>query len=92
MSLLDTLKGLVGKGREAASENADKIHGAVDKAGGMINQKTGGKYADKIEKGTEAIKKAVPEQGGAAPAQPTPPPAPEPPTPPVPPAGDKPQG
>ncbi|MBF6334175.1 antitoxin [Nocardia transvalensis] len=79
MSLLDTLKGLVGKGRDAASENAEKIHGAVDKAGGYIDQKTGGKYSDKIEKGTGAIKKAVPEQQSpGAQGQPAPPPPPPP--------------
>ncbi|AHH15549.1 hypothetical protein NONO_c07410 [Nocardia nova SH22a] len=86
MSLIDTLKGLVGKGRDAASENADKIHGAVDKAGGFINEKTGGKYSDQIGKGTDAIKKNIPEQGGATPTpEPpqtppaTPPQAPQPP-------------
>ncbi|MBF6171617.1 antitoxin [Nocardia blacklockiae] len=80
MSLMDTLKGLVGKGREAASENADKIHGAVDKAGSFIDEKTGGKYTDKIGKGTDAVKNAIPEkdQPGQGPATP-PPAAPEPP-------------
>jgi len=60
MSLVDTLKGLVGKGKEAASKNADKINDAVDKAGGFIDDKTGGKYSDKIEKGKDAAKKVIP--------------------------------
>ncbi|WP_051031121.1 antitoxin, partial [Nocardia veterana] len=67
MSLMDTLKGLVGKGRDAASQNSEKVHGAVDKAGGFINEKTGGKYSDHIDKGTEAIKKNITEQGGNTP-------------------------
>ncbi|MFI9506133.1 antitoxin [Nocardia sp. NPDC052566] len=76
MSLADTLKGLVGKGKEAAAKNADKINEAVDKAGNFIDEKTGHKYSDKIEKGKEAAKNAVPtEQAEAAPE---PPPAPEP--------------
>ncbi|WP_280269855.1 antitoxin [Nocardia wallacei] len=85
MSLMDTLKGLVGKGRDAAAENAEKIHGAVDKAGSFIDEKTGGKYSDKIEKGTEKVKGAIPEQDkapggpGEATPPPPPPPAPEPP-------------
>ncbi|RDI61395.1 antitoxin [Nocardia pseudobrasiliensis] len=79
MSLMDTLKGLVGKGREAASENAEKVHGAVDKAGGFINEKTGGKYSDQIGKGADAIKNAIPEKDQP---QTPPPPAPEPPAPP----------
>ncbi|WP_433523265.1 antitoxin [Nocardia pseudovaccinii] len=88
MSLVDTLKGLVGKGRDAAAENADKIYDAVDKAGGFIDEKTGHKYTDKIGKVQEAAKKAVPTDHSAS--EP-PAPAPKPPAaaaeePPVPPA------
>ncbi|MFQ6397897.1 antitoxin [Nocardia sp. KC 131] len=65
MSLVDTLKGLVGKGKDAAAKNADKINDAVDKTGDFIDNKTKGKYTDKIEKGKEAAKKVVPpEQPG----------------------------
>ncbi|WP_435874626.1 antitoxin [Nocardia vinacea] len=84
MSLVDTLKGLVGKGREAAAENADKIYDAVDKAGGFIDEKTGHKYSDKIGKVQEAAKKAVPSDKSApkpptaAPEEPPVPPAPKP--------------
>ncbi|WP_067673352.1 antitoxin [Nocardia miyunensis] len=70
MSLMDTLKGLVGKGREVAAENADKISGAVDKAGGFIDEKTGGKYSEKIGKGAAALKNAIPEQAGSAESEP----------------------
>ncbi|MBH0781607.1 antitoxin [Nocardia bovistercoris] len=62
MSLADTLKDLVGKGKDAASKNAPKINEAVDKAGAFIDQKTGGKYSDKIEKGKQAAKKVVPPE------------------------------
>ncbi|MFB7877833.1 MULTISPECIES: antitoxin [unclassified Nocardia] len=69
MSLVDTLKGLLGKGKDAAAQNADKINDAVDKAGSFIDEKTGGKYSDKIEKGKDAAKKVVPpQQPGAGPA------------------------
>lgn len=64
MSLVDTLKGLLGKGKEAVEQNADKINEAVDKAGTFIDEKTGGKYSDKIEKGKDAAKKVVPPQPG----------------------------
>ncbi|WP_225727865.1 MULTISPECIES: antitoxin [unclassified Nocardia] len=75
MSFADTLKGLVGKGKDAAAKNADKIHDAVDKAGDFIDEKTGHKYTDKIEQGKQAAKNAVPgEQPGESQ-----PPAPEPP-------------
>ncbi|WP_280338732.1 antitoxin [Nocardia neocaledoniensis] len=64
MSLVDTLKGLLGKGKETVEQNADKINEAVDKAGTFIDEKTGGKYSDKIEKGKDAAKKVVPPQSG----------------------------
>ena len=59
MSFVDTLKGLLGKGKQVASENADKVGGAVDKAGDFVDDKTGGKYADKVDKAQEAAKKAI---------------------------------
>jgi hypothetical protein len=70
MGLMDTLKGLVGMGRDAAAENAEKIHDVVDKAGGFIDEKTGGKYSDQIGKGAAALKGAIPQQPGAAEAEP----------------------
>jgi hypothetical protein len=75
MSLMETLKGLVGKGRDAVAENAEKVHDAVDRAGGFIDEKTGGKYSDQIGKGVDAVKNAIPERDQPE----TPPPsAPEP--------------
>lgn len=88
MSLIDTLKGLVGKGKEVAAQNADKIEQAVDKGKDVLNEKTGGKYSSQIDKGADAVKNAIPadaaaEAAPAAPAEPAPAeaaaaPAPEP--------------
>ncbi|MBY6413102.1 antitoxin [Rhodococcus sp. BP-252] len=61
MGFADNLKGLVDKGKKAAAENSDKIESAVDKAGDFIDNKTGGKYSDKVDKVQEAAKKAIPE-------------------------------
>lgn len=70
MSLMDTLKGLVGKGKEVAAQNAEKVEQAVDKAGQVIDEKTGGKFSSQIDKGTEAVKSALgtdaPAEGAAA--------------------------
>ena len=52
MGLVDKVKGLL-------SKNADKVDTAIDKAGDVVDQKTQGKYADKIDKVQEAAKKAV---------------------------------
>lgn len=62
MSFADNLKGLVGKGKQLAAENSDKIEDVVDKAGDFIDDKTGGKYADKVDKAQDAAKKAVPDK------------------------------
>ncbi|WP_054816461.1 antitoxin [Nocardia arizonensis] len=62
MSLADNLKKLVDKGKDAAAKNAPKINEAVDKAGDFIDQKTSGKYSDKIAKGKQAAKKVVPPE------------------------------
>ncbi len=52
MGFLDKLKNL-------ASKNADKVETAIDKAGDIVDQKTQGKYADKVDKVQDAVKKAV---------------------------------
>ena len=62
MGFSDNLKGLVDKGKQAAAENSDKIEDAVEKAGDFVDEKTGGKYADKVDKVQEAVKKAIPEK------------------------------
>ena len=62
MGFSDNLKGLVDKGKQAAAENSDKIEDAVEKAGDFVDDKTGGKYADKVEKVQDAVKKAIPDK------------------------------
>ena len=57
MGFSDQIKGAVDKAKNLAAENADKIEGAVDKAGDFIDDKTGGKYADKVESVQDAVKK-----------------------------------
>ena len=51
--------GLVDKVKYLLSKNADKVDTAIDKAGDVVDQKTQGKYADKVDKVQEAAKKAV---------------------------------
>lgn len=62
MGIGDSLKGIVDKGKELAAEHGDKIEGAVDKAGDIIDQKTGGKYAETVDKVQDAAKKALGDQ------------------------------
>jgi hypothetical protein len=52
MAFLDKVKNLL-------SKNADKVETAIDKAGDIVDQKTQGKYTDKVDKVQDAAKKAV---------------------------------
>ncbi|AVP67562.1 antitoxin [Rhodococcus hoagii] len=60
MGFMDSVKGLVNKGQELAAEHSDKVQGVIDKAADLADDKTGGKYSDKIDKAAEAAKKVVP--------------------------------
>lgn len=71
MSFVDTLKGLFGKGQQYASQNSDKIEDAIDKAGDFVDKKTGGKYAEHVDKAQDAAKKAIPKDGPGTTAPPT---------------------
>ena len=48
MGLLDKIKAML-------SGNADKVKGGLDKAGDMIDDKTGGKFGDKIDSVTDKV-------------------------------------
>lgn len=52
MGLLDKIKSMLGG-------NADKVKDGVDKAANMVDDKTGGKYSDKIETVEEKIDEAI---------------------------------
>ena len=64
MGFLDKVKGLAG-------QHPDKAEGAIDKARDVVDKKTGGKYADQVDKGAQAAKNFVgDERGGTPPAPP----------------------
>jgi hypothetical protein len=47
---------LIGKAKKLAEAHADKVSAAIDKVADVVDDKTGGKYADKIDKGAKAAK------------------------------------
>jgi hypothetical protein len=55
--------GLFDKARKLAEEHADKVESAIDKVAGVVDDKTGGKYADQIGKGAAAAKGFVDGDG-----------------------------
>lgn len=52
MSFIDKIKDTVGK-------NAGKAEGAIDKVAGTVDDKTGKKHTDKIDKAADAAKNAL---------------------------------
>jgi hypothetical protein len=50
MGLTDRFKDLKAKAEEAVVEHSDQIHGAVEKATAAADQRTGGKYSERIQK------------------------------------------
>jgi hypothetical protein len=63
MGFLDKVKDVAtqakGKATELADEKGPQIKQGIEKAGGFVNEKTKGKYADKVHKGTETAKGTV---------------------------------
>ena len=57
MSFLD-------KAKEAVEKNIDKVEGAIDKAGDMVDEKTGGKFAAAVDKVQDAAKGAADKLAG----------------------------
>jgi hypothetical protein len=53
MGFADKLKDFGDKAKLAAAEHKDQISQAVESAGAVADQRTGGKYRDKISKATQ---------------------------------------
>ena len=53
------MRDLFDKAKNLLEEHADKVDGAVDKLAEVVDEKTGGKHADQIEKGAEQAKSAI---------------------------------
>ena len=65
MGLTDKLKAVAKQAQDAVGEHADKLHGAVDSVGVAVNEKTQGKYAQKIAKVGEKTNEAIDKLGGS---------------------------
>ena len=59
MGLLDSIKNALGG-------NADKVKDGIDKAGDMIDDKTGGKYSDKIDMAEEKAGEVIDQMAEGA--------------------------
>ena len=54
--------GLLDKAKSLLSQNKDKANDAVDKVGDMVDDKTGGKYADKVDTAQDKAKEMLDKQ------------------------------
>jgi len=61
VGFLDDAKDKLGA---AVDQHGDKIGSGLDKAAGLIDDKTGGRFSDKIEAGTEKAKEALDAMDG----------------------------
>lgn len=50
---------LFDKAKNLLEENQDKVEGAVDKLAEVIDEKTGGKHRDQIDKGADQAKNVI---------------------------------
>ena len=66
MGLRDKLTDLRQQAQQAVAEHKDEIQGAVETAGATVDQKTHGKYSDKILKYGQKANNAVEKFGGPA--------------------------
>ncbi len=49
----------IDKAKDMMSGNKDKVKDGVEKAADMVDEKTGGKFSDQVDKGEEAAKDFV---------------------------------
>ena len=72
MGLLDTVKGWFGGGKAKAQDtvatHSDTIKGGIDKTASVVDDKTGGKYTDKVTTAQEKGKDLVDGVAGNKPA------------------------
>ncbi|MBF6075976.1 antitoxin [Nocardia beijingensis] len=47
---------------DLAQKNADKLDAVIDKAGDLVDEKTGNKYSSQVDAAQDAAKKALREQ------------------------------
>ncbi|MFQ6397895.1 antitoxin [Nocardia sp. KC 131] len=56
-------KNLANKAMDLAQKNADKVDTVIDKAGDLVDEKTGGKFVGQVDSAQDAAKKAVRKDG-----------------------------
>ena len=63
MGISDKLGDLARKAQELARDHPEQTEQALDKAEHIVDQKTGGKYSEQLDKVAEQLKERLGEQG-----------------------------
>ncbi|MET9378392.1 antitoxin [Streptomyces sp. NPDC002992] len=63
MGIMDKLKGMMG-------QHPDKTKQGIDRAGDMIDKKTGGKYTGQVDQGQRKAQEYIDRERGQDPQQP----------------------
>jgi hypothetical protein len=64
--------GIFDKAKEALSDHPEQVDKGIDKLGDLADEKTGGKYADKVDQGQDLARDRL-GHDPAVPVDPTPP-------------------
>jgi hypothetical protein len=56
--------GLLDKAKDLLGQHEEKVEDALDKVAEVVDDKTGGKYADQIDKGAEKAKGLIGDEEG----------------------------
>jgi hypothetical protein len=59
VGLFDDVKKMADKAKDAVAEHDEQVTDAIDKVAGIVDDKTGGKHRDKIDKAAGKAKGAV---------------------------------
>lgn len=62
--------GIFDKAKDALSDHPEQVDSGIDKVGDLADDKTGGKYADKVDQGQEFIKDKLGNDPAVDPAPP----------------------
>ena len=57
--------GMLDKAKDLAKGNADKVKEGLDKAGDMVDEKTGGKFGDKIDQAKDMVADKIDDEEAA---------------------------
>lgn len=72
MGLMDKFDEMKEKAKDQLGKHSDKTDDSVEKVGDKADEKTGGKYSDKVDKGRDMAKERLRNQGQQGGGQPRP--------------------